>query len=378
MSPIVRIETFVYEAPSPSPVRTSFGTMTTRPAVFVRLEDSDGAQGWGEIWCNFPPGAAEYRGKLFHDAVAPQLLGRGPSSPQELFVELEGRLSTLAVQCGEPGPLGAALAGADAALWDLAARKAGVSLSSFLDASAKDRVAVYASGINPEGAGRTIEAAREDGFSAFKVKIGFGMQDDLSVVRGAAACLLAGEELMVDANQAWDLETASRMVAALAEAPLSWVEEPIRADRPLEEWSSLEAESPLRLAGGENLRGPDFDVALSSRYLAVLQPDICKWGGISAVAPIARAASEVGLVYCPHFLGGAIGLLGSAHLLAAVGGTGRLEVDVNRNPLREEVLAGELQAKEGVAALPEGTGLGVTPDPSSLRRFLSLHLDRRL
>ena len=36
------------------PVRTAFGVMPDRPAIFLSVEDKDGARGWGEIWCNFP------------------------------------------------------------------------------------------------------------------------------------------------------------------------------------------------------------------------------------------------------------------------------------------------------------------------------------
>ena len=44
---------------------------------------------------------------------------------------------------------------------------------------------------------------------------------------------------------------------------------------------------------------------------------------------------EKGKTFCPHYLGGGIGLLASAHLLAAVGGDGWVEVDANDNPLRD-------------------------------------------
>lgn len=44
-----------------------------------------------------------------------------------------------------------------------------------------------------------------------------------------------------------------------------------------------------------------------------------KWGGVSGNLPVARAIVAAGLTYCPRFLGGGIGLLASAHLLAAKG-----------------------------------------------------------
>src|SRR6478736_3165085 len=73
---LARIEAHVLRTPIKEPVRTSFGTMTERAAVFVRVEDSDGARGWGEVWCNFPNAAAEHRALLFADIVAPRALGQ--------------------------------------------------------------------------------------------------------------------------------------------------------------------------------------------------------------------------------------------------------------------------------------------------------------
>jgi L-alanine-DL-glutamate epimerase-like enolase superfamily enzyme len=44
----------IMRVPCPVPVKTSFGTMFDRPAVFLELEDQSGHKGLGEVWCNFP------------------------------------------------------------------------------------------------------------------------------------------------------------------------------------------------------------------------------------------------------------------------------------------------------------------------------------
>ena len=76
ISTLARVEAHVFRVPIKDPVRTSFGTMTERAAVFVKAEDSDGARGWGEIWCNFPNAAAEHRALIFADIVAARALGK--------------------------------------------------------------------------------------------------------------------------------------------------------------------------------------------------------------------------------------------------------------------------------------------------------------
>ena len=73
---IARLEAHVLRWPVEVPVRTSFGTMHDRPAVLVRVEDDDGAVGWGEAWCNFPSCGAEHRARLIETVLAP--LARRP------------------------------------------------------------------------------------------------------------------------------------------------------------------------------------------------------------------------------------------------------------------------------------------------------------
>lgn len=68
-------------------------------------------------------------------------------------------------------------------------------------------------------------------------------------------------------------------------------------------------------------------------------------------------------------MGTAIGLAASLHLLAVVGGTGRVELDANLNPLRTDLAGLDLGVKDGTLPPPTGPGLGVEPDPKALRRF---------
>ena len=73
---LTRIEAWALRAPIATPVVTSFGTMRDRPAVFVRVTGAEGAQGWGEVWCNFPGVGAEHRARLLIDTVAPLVLSQ--------------------------------------------------------------------------------------------------------------------------------------------------------------------------------------------------------------------------------------------------------------------------------------------------------------
>jgi D-galactarolactone cycloisomerase len=367
--PLRRVEAFVFRYPVKTPVKTSFGVMHDRPAVFIRVEDKDGAIGWGEAWCNFPTVAAEHRARLVNEVLAPLVIGKVFASPREAFEGITERTAVLALQSGEAGPLSQAIAGLDIALWDLAAGRTGKPLWAVLGGDTP-RVAVYASGINPDRPERTVATMRARGHRAFKLKVGFG--DELDARNLEAVRAEFGEEVLLaaDANQAWDLERALKIARRFEAYALHWIEEPLRADRPWSEWSALSRSTALPLAAGENIAGIEaFGQALAQGALKIVQPDAAKWGGISGCRTLARMIAEAGCTYCPHYLGGGVGLLASAHLLAAAGGNGMLELDVNENPLRDELCGPLREIRDGYATLGDGPGLGAAPDLRRLRRF---------
>lgn len=364
---IRRLAAHVFRWPVATPVRTSFGVMRDRPMVLVEAVDEQGVSGWGEVWCNFPSVGAEHRARLVSAAFAPNVVGRSVNDPAVVFRELTEASAVLALQAGEPGPVAQCIAGIDMALWDLAARRAGQPMWRFLGGR-DPTIAVYASGLNPDAPEKLAEAKRGEGYSAFKLKVGFGRDRDLANLRALRDTLGPRVRLMVDANQAWSLDEALAIQEALADFELGWIEEPLRADSPLSRWKQLAAAARGPLAAGENMAGDDeFDAAIASGAFAVLQPDVAKWGGISGCLPVARRIRSAGLRYCPHFLGGGIGLLASAHLLAAVGGDGMLEIDANPNPLRSEICGSLATVVDGRATLTEAPGLGIVPDLAMLR-----------
>jgi len=365
------IEAFCYRYPLATPVVTSFGKMLNRPAVFVRAVDEDGVAGWGEAWCNFPAPGAEHRTRLVNEVLAPGLVGRRFDSPAQAFEALSKGTEVLALQCGEPGPFAQAISGIDLALWDLSARRRRLPLWRLLGGPS-GRIKVYASGINPAGAAQTAEAALARGHRALKLKVGFGAETDLANLAALRVIVGAGM-LAADANQGWSVDQALGMLPQLAAFDLRWLEEPIRADRPREEWRRLRGTAKMPIAAGENIASVEgFKDVLAEDVLGVVQPDIAKWGGLSACAGLARDILKSGKTFCPHYLGGGIGLLASAHLLAGIGGDGWLEVDANDNPLRDLFCGPVAGVTDGTIVLSEEPGLGFTPDLSGIADYRSL------
>lgn len=374
---ITRVQAISFRCPIPSPVETSFGRMLDRPAVFVRIEAEDGCHGWGEVFANWPAAGAEHRVNLIDRDLSPLVLGRTVENPADFFKSLMAATHIRALQCGEWGPFRQCIAGIDMALWDLKARAAGLPLRMLLNPDAPDRVPAYASGIHIAQAPDEIVRSRKTGFRAFKVKIGFDAKADARSVGALAGVLDKGEVLCADANQGFDLDQAKAFLASVGHVPLGWLEEPIVADAPETSWQELAASTSIPLAGGENITdGKGLRRAIACGYLNVVQPDAAKWGGVSGCLEIGEASVAAGRSYCPHFLGGGIGLAASAEILAAVGGPGLLEVDVNPNPLRSAFSLAGIDRTTGRWQLSTGPGHGVASLPEDLDPFTSHRIEQ--
>lgn len=367
------LRAMVLRAPVDTPVQTAFGTMHDRPMVLVHAVDHDGHEGWGEAWCNFPAPGAEHRARLIDQVLAPLACREPFAHPQALWAALTQQTEVLALQCAEPGPFAQAIAGIDIAAWDLVARRAGQPLWQVLGGR-HGRIAVYASGLNPTAPEALAARCQQAGHRAFKLKVGFGAARDQANLAHLRERLGDDATLMVDANQSWTLDEARRQLPLLAPFGLAWLEEPLRADRPWAEWRALRDAGAPPLAAGENLAGDAaFDAALAAGALAVVQPDLAKWGGVSAVRQLLPRIEAAGRCYCPHYLGGGLGLLASAHVLTLGRGDGRLEIDANANPLRTLLSGALARVHDGQAELGHEPGLGVTPDLAQLQRWVVPH-----
>ncbi|MCC6197058.1 MAG: mandelate racemase/muconate lactonizing enzyme family protein [Burkholderiales bacterium] len=362
------LEPVALEVPLPAPVATPFGPIRTVVALFVRARDVDGVEGWGEIWCNFPRFGYRHRATLLREAFAPAMIGRRLPSLAQAWTHMNAASDALRLQSGEYGPVAAVAAGIDIALHDIAARKAGVPVWRMLGGTS-GRVRVYASLGRADSWRTTIERARERGFRAFKLRSAGDIDDHRSVIRPARALLGEDCELMLDVNGSWEARAAIATVGELREFNLAWLEEPIPVDAPAQAWASLAQASPVPLAGGENMvTAQMFESALAEGALSVFQPDITKWGGFSAGLPLARRIAQRGLRYCPHMFTGALGVLASAHLLAAAGAPdGMLEYGAGFNPTRDEFL--ERAPDGGFLDLPDVPGLGFAADSQRLARY---------
>ncbi|MEU4779888.1 mandelate racemase/muconate lactonizing enzyme family protein [Micromonospora sp. NPDC023633] len=362
--PVADVRCRVFRARPAEQIAMSFAPLTHRVMVLVEVELADGSVGVGESWANYPSWAWRERVATIREGVAPLLLGTRPVDPAGTQRALMAKLGPLGRQWGAPGPIHQAVSAVDIALWDLAARHAGRSLASLLATHPRTELPVYGSSLGPDGVAETAAQCAALGLTAVKVKVGFGRDRDLANVRAARRVLGDRTQIFADANQAWSLPEALRMLPALADLGVAWVEEPLAGDRP-EELDELGARTGMPLATGENLYGAAaFIPYLRGSGVTILQPDLTKVGGISEYLTVLAAAEAAGKTVNPHLYNGAIATAATVQVAASSAATSLVEWDVRSNPLRRA--ADEFLTAHGTVTVPHRPGLGIDLDPDQL------------
>lgn len=347
----------------------ALGAMPTRPALLISVTDTHGCVGWGEVWSNFPPRANLHKMHLIEDVVAPKLKDLKFSDPREINIFLRDTLGVYFLHIGQEHVFEHILAGLDTALWDLALRSAGRSFADHIGRPGKARS--YASSINPADLEHKLLEHSGYGQKYFKLKLGFGDEEDVAFVEKASTTQPEGTRLMVDSNQKWTPEHASEMLGRLAGFDLLFAEEPIPSNASFQAWETLATRSDVPLAAGENVYGKADFLAMADAGVTYLQPDVAKWGGVSGALDLA-ASLPPSVKLWPHFMGTAVGQMAALSISAAAGANSVCEMDVNNNPLRTKLCGEALTISEGCVNLPTEPGLVAHPHPEILRSFNEL------
>ncbi|MBM7807922.1 L-alanine-DL-glutamate epimerase-like enolase superfamily enzyme [Geodermatophilus bullaregiensis] len=268
--------------------------------LVTELTTDDGRTGTGFSWTP-SIGARAVQALVEHD-VAPVVVG-GPTDPGVVWDRLWWHLH----EAGGGGLTTMAIAAVDIALWDLGARAAGRSLVDHLGRR-RESVPAYGSGVNLH---YPLDELREQarrwvaqGCRGVKIKVGRpDLAEDVERVAAVREVIGPHRQLMVDANQRWDLPTALRAVRALSRFDLYWVEEPLVADD-LPALSRLhDAGFGVPIAVGENVYTTyQYRHLLASGAADVVQPNAVRVGGITPFLRIAQLARAASVPVAPHLL----------------------------------------------------------------------------
>lgn len=355
--------------PAAASITTSQKEYRTREVAVVTVETDEGLSGTGES-LGHPPVVIS----IIQNCLAPLLIGQSPEDINRLW-EIMLRGCWFRSQTGIPVE---AMSAIDIALWDLKGKALGVPVYSLLGGAFRKEIPVYATGMyfkDPVELAEEASALVETGFRAVKMKIGYpeGPKKDIDQVARVRAAIGDQTGLMVDANGAYDVPTAAALSRELRYLDVRWFEEPLRAHGPhhdLEGYRQLKRNSEVPIAWGEAEYLTDGILPyLMNRCVDILQPDVCRFGGISECVRAVHAARLFHTRYAPHFWTTGIGLAATLHLAAAAGSVFLVcEFDQSINPLRDHILEEPFVLSNGCLRVPDGPGLGITVNADWLDR----------
>jgi L-fuconate dehydratase len=162
-------------------------------------------------------------------------------------------------------------------------------------------------GYSEEKIRRLSRQAKEEGWTHLKMKVGGDIKED--VRRAQIIREEIGEEiqLMMDANQKWDVNEAIQNMKMLAPFHPWWIEEPTSPDDVLGHLAIAKAVFPIKVATGEHCQNKVmFKQFLQSGAMNICQIDSCRVGGVNEILSIMLMAAKFKVPVCPH--AGGVGL----------------------------------------------------------------------
>src|SRR4051794_16825208 len=278
-----------------------------------------------------------------------------------------------------------AISAIDIACWDIAGKARGEPVARLLGGMFRKRVQAYATGFyRIRGAGEASRLAQEaerpagNGFHAYKVKLGFGIEDDVAVMR-AIRDSAGRHEAMIDTNHAYGVAEAIRLGRELEEMGwrLRWYEEPV-VQEDLDGYREVRRALRTPIAGGENeYTAFGFRTLFAARALDIAQPDLCIAGGFTACRHIVALAHAHGVQVNPHVWASAVGQAASLQFIAAIPVANHslfpsdilLEFDTSSHPFREHLTDMPLRQRSGWVDIPAKPGLGIEVNREVLARY---------
>jgi L-alanine-DL-glutamate epimerase-like enolase superfamily enzyme len=362
-SVIVSIETYALAVPLARPIADATAAMThwTVPVVEIRTADGRVGTGISGVHC-----APELLTDVISGYYADALLGTASDD----ILGTWKRLYWLPTHwIGRAGVVHMALAMVDIALWDLAAQRAGVPLWRMLGGTSGAIEAYNTDGgwLNFSEADlvHDLRSLIDQGWRRVKIKVGKSdWREDARRVRAVRRAIGDDVTLMCDANQRWDLATASRMLPVLEEARMDWVEEPLHADD-LDGHARLQRATTLDIAAGESIYSyQQFTGFIAADAFRVVQVDATRVGGVTEWLQVAAHAAARGLRIAPH-AGDMMQV--HQHLVGTV--LSEVPALVEYIPWTREAFVERSVVREGHVERPQSPGASTAIDPAARERW---------
>lgn len=279
----------------------SMGTFRFHGWTVVEVHTDTGIVGLGNV--ALAPAVA----KLIIDRyLTPLVIGQDPFDYEYLWQ----RMYRTTLAWGRKGIGMAAISAVDIALWDIMGKATDKPVFKLLGGRTKEKIPCYASKLYRSDLKEMQDEAQryiDQGFSAVKMRFGYGPKDGPSGMREnlnsvAAVREVIGDDvdLMLECYMGWNLEYAKRMLPRLVQFNPRWLEEPVIADD-IDGYAELNQLTSIPISGGEHeFTVYGFKQLLDKKAVSVIQYDTNRVGGITAARKINALAEAYSVPVIPH------------------------------------------------------------------------------
>ncbi len=365
---IESIETLLVDLPTIRPHKLSMTTMACQTLVIVRMRHSDGIEGLGEGTTigglSYGPESPESIKRNIDAYLAPLLVGQPATNINALRVRLARHARGNAI----------AKSALETALLDAQGKRLGLSVAELLGGARHTHLPVLwtlASGDTQRDIDEAFQRLGDRRHCDFKLKIGANaVEADVRHVAAIKQALGERASVRVDVNQAWDEATAVRGIAALQDAGIELIEQPI----PAREHAGL-----IRLArrfvvpmlADEAVQDARDGFSLAAAgFSGGYALKIAKAGGPLGVLELAHVAGAAGIgLYGGTLLEGTLGTAASLHAWATLDEMTWGSEMFGPLLLTDDIVAEPLHYHEFGVDLPRGPGLGVVLDEDKLAHY---------
>jgi L-Ala-D/L-Glu epimerase len=268
------------------------------------------------------------------------------------------------------------LSGLCLAFFDLIAQQKNQSLAEYLNKGQSPATHIP---VNATLGGTGIEAlqweaqqAVAQGFTCIKMKVGAGtVAYEMERVRAVREVVGEDIALRVDANGAWTMEQAQKMLPLLIEVGVSLVEQPIAPGHRVGMRMLREQFPMIQIAADESIvdiNSADDVLRTDAADVLVIKPMIVG-GPVDATMIAQRAITKGKGVIVTSLLDSGVGITGALQVAAALPlpilscGLATAEL------LEGKLIRESLSAENGMVAVPPGVGLGITLDEAQVEAF---------
>lgn len=339
-------------------------------AVLVRITTDQGLTGWGECHA---PSAPRMHVRVIGDLFAPVLRGQDARQINALWERL---FTTERVRGYSTGVQFESLAGVDLALWDLQGKALGLPVHQLLGGKYRSGQPLYRGigGATTDALVADAKAAVASGMQMVKMSYRKGKgSEDIDRVGAVAAFMKPHGQVAVDslgAFKVYEAVQAGRHFDTLGN--VGWFEDALQPDdQPGYPILAESIQTPV--CAGEMLNNRfQFRDLLTIRGADVINPDVCRAGGITECQRIAALADAFNVPWSPHVSTGTV-LYFAASLHLALATPNCIIMEGGRKvegPLGNALIRTPIRIEKGAAIASDGPGFGIEWNEDALARVI--------